>query len=451
MSRLMKRQIKRKYSRWIYVGLFLFLFLGFGADLLEAQTTVSENTLVVEWVEGKASVLDPVQGIWVELKKEMEVPEKARVRTEENSRVILKSSFSSIQIEPKSELEVQKLLREWSKTQFLLIRSNTPRWDQQFTLIEGEVYIQVKPKKKKSRFLIETETAVMAVRGTFFKVKRFPDLNVDVWLRDGELFVQNKIKLSELILPAGNSLKVDPAVFLERRHIQPLSPIQKQQLEGPKKKLAPLVAAKGETPGAAEGIDVQEGETAGVSEGPYERDRLVSWRQNYFFLQNGRHVGEVATEDQTQDENVALQKEWSQKSVSKMSPALKSQITTARKDQKKVTHFKPIKPGKFGLGTSRQTTQIQGVPTADSDDSGRFRGKNVAQKGGGVTTKGQGAQGQSQVATATSVSQGKRDTTPAANRSKQTNQTTTPQQPPSNGNQPPVGAGPNRNNPTAGN
>ncbi len=347
----------------------------------------NEDMMTVYAVKGVTEVADAEQQNWTSLKVGDQVRGNQQIRTGKQSELILQSEYSAIHAESDTEFTIGDLYKEEAtKTEWLFVKSKFTRWDQKHELKKGEVFIHVKPKQKESKFIIETETAVMAVRGTFFGVK--PD---KVSLRDGVLSITPKVGSDK-----GREFFLNPnqmARFSQQTtEVQPLTPAESNELNKQKETFGRLIAQVARTNGAL----AQELQNSGEVPGPYIRDRLISWREENGFVQNGHRVGDEKKWGQIKNISQTTNKKNPNSSGFNVSNGRgfgQANSSFARiKGKNSVTGFNGQGEG-FALGFGQSQGQGQGQQGQSQGQGQQGQGQGQGQQGQG---QGQGQQGQGQ-------------------------------------------------------
>lgn len=248
--------------------LSVLIYFCFYTNLGYTKEKTSDDALLATGIKGEAEIQQAGTNKWVPLQLGVEIHSKDKVRTGENSQLIIGSSFTVYQLEPNSELlAIQIVCNEIEKTGFAGIKSKTKSWNHEYYLKKGEAFVQVKPNQKDSHLKIETEMAILEVVGTFFNVKHVPKIKTDINVGQGEVWIKHKIKDEDIHMAEGTHVLITPEKgFSEKRAMKPETYVE---MRNTMKTLSGIQTAL---------------TNASLPQGLYQNNRIVEFRQNNFMV-----------------------------------------------------------------------------------------------------------------------------------------------------------------------
>ena len=158
-------------KKTILLASFILLGAVFGIYVFAAE---SSSTVTI--CEGKCYQGKSENGPWKELKQGDKLSGDLYLKTDENSRLEIKSEKGTIRLAPKT------VFKFFSKKK-----------DENSVMVSiGSVWAKVKKTTDKKKFEVKTKTAVAGVRGTVFSVTALMDESSLIKVYEGEVGVNNR-------------------------------------------------------------------------------------------------------------------------------------------------------------------------------------------------------------------------------------------------------------------
>lgn len=207
-----------KFPGFVGIGSLIILLLG---EIAYGQLTQG-GSFVVMTIKGEVEVLRKDTKKWEPLPLDAEVSFNDKVRTRDDSLVILTSAYSIFQLEPNTEIKLIKSFKaEETTTGFAGIQTTKTNWDQELYLTKGEVFVQLNPPTEASQLKIETELGIVEVTGitsdVSFTVQHVPELKTDLTVGRGETLVIHKVRDEQINMPQGSHVLITPESLSQRR------------------------------------------------------------------------------------------------------------------------------------------------------------------------------------------------------------------------------------------
>jgi len=157
--------------RIILLPSFILISVVFGIYVFAAE---SSSTVTI--CEGKCYQGKSENGPWKEIKQGDKIAQDIFLRTDENSRLEIKSEKGTIRLAPKTVFKFFSKKKE----------------DNSVMVTIGSVWAKVKKTTDKKKFEVKTKTAVAGVRGTVFSVTALMDESSLIKVYEGEVGVNNR-------------------------------------------------------------------------------------------------------------------------------------------------------------------------------------------------------------------------------------------------------------------
>lgn len=251
--------------------------LCFITSSIYAKDKTSDDALLITGINGMAEIQFAGSSQWQPLQPGIVIHSKDKIRTGENSQLIMGSPFTVYQLEPNSELQaLQIICNEIEKSGFAGIKSTNKCWNHEYYLKKGEVFVQVKPNQKDSHLKIETEMAILEVTGTFFNVKHVPEIKTDVNVGQGEVWIKHKIKDEDVHMAEGTHVLITPEKGFSDKGA--MKPETYMEMRNTMKTLSGIQTALA---------------NASLPQGLYQNTRIAEFRQSNFMV---KQEGEVKSQ-----------------------------------------------------------------------------------------------------------------------------------------------------------
>ncbi len=137
----------------------------------------AESTSSVTLCEGKCYQAKSENGPWKEIKQGDKLTQDIYLKTDENSRLEVKSNRGIIRLAPKTVFKYFSLKKNESNSVLVAV---------------GSVWAKVKKVTGNKKFEVKTKTAVAGVRGTVFSVTALMDESSIIKVYEGEVGVNNR-------------------------------------------------------------------------------------------------------------------------------------------------------------------------------------------------------------------------------------------------------------------
>lgn len=162
----------------IYLSLLLVCVIGI-AFYLYAADAGGQVTIC----EGKCYIGKSDSGPWKEIKAGEKISGDVYLKTDESSRLELKTERGTLRLAPKTVFK---------------FASPRKKDDGSFMVTIGSVWAKVKKSTEKKRFEVKTRSAVAGVRGTVFSVTALIDEGSIIKVYEGEVGVNNRPAIEKI-------------------------------------------------------------------------------------------------------------------------------------------------------------------------------------------------------------------------------------------------------------
>jgi hypothetical protein len=142
-----------------------------------AIVLAAENSSYVTICEGKCYQGKSENGPWKEIKSGDKLSGEIYLKTDENSRLEVKSERGTIRLAPKTVFKFSSVKKKGDNSVMLYI---------------GSIWAKVKKRSDQKKFEVKTKSAVAGVRGTVFSVTALMDESSIIKVYEGEVGVNNR-------------------------------------------------------------------------------------------------------------------------------------------------------------------------------------------------------------------------------------------------------------------